>query len=1300
MPEDELTPDSDYDVAARLTAEDALFGEDGDSVGLGWFRNRFVTAINHAKTVLPDTTPPVHRWIRRGPRNVGGRIRSIVQDTKTPQRFYAGSAFGGLWKTENSGDTWHSLDVSFAPGANAATHVEAAFPIGAIALCHHKPAVLYVGTGEPIFFQFSGTGLYRSIDGGAHFLLVAGTAGIERFEKIVVDPWNENRAWIATATGLLQCRNAAPGVAALEPLAGTQMPPMAHQQDITDVAIDFGHRARTGPLPAGYLYTVYIALRARRKNYTVGHSAFGELHYGGIYRASFDPHTETYKTPWERLHDPAFPIPVLKNDPRLPKMAEERAVNSALQMVQRIKLSICENNPGTLYMVAGLKDHKASNVFRSDNRGDTWTMTAVRPDDSGKQAYYDLLIAAHPDDPNICITGSVELWRTLNGGEGWERILESDRFRKGDRAQHADQHLVIYDNRDPRRIWLANDHGISESKTLGKVWRTRSFGIQATQLYDLTSHPTYPWIMAGGFQDNGSWISFGGTSWLVCGIADGGAIGFQPGATDVFLASTQGSVMRSRVQFSHDESLRPDNLGDYQDGGLWHARNGNRLADQPAIKVGDKIRYPIAVIENRTFDTPFNRARPTIFGHKIAAHTVRPNSFIAGETGSAWTSTGGTLGTDPVSLTWEQIDDSVVPDTVSFPDFDTTAIAYAPTLPAIAPSVATDNNQWIGTSSGQVFFTPDGGIRWIEVTARIQLATALAANLVISDIAVHPRNTNIVAITLGRSANNVLISSNARRTNVAGASTSTWHLISHEVGTPVNQRLPACPVTRVVIDGDLALGSNAGSVLTVFVATLVGVFVSRNIIANGTGNVVWATFNADLPLVLLRDLEYVECRNADNTMRRRILRAGTYGRGVYECELGATSVPATGVSATRLMIRATAIDDTYSYIPRETVNYDPRLNVPGQPTQPFDLTRSVDIRIDPPPYQIFGDQLDAVEFDEDLRSDTLVLGETNFIYVQVHTRGHATLADVDVHLFFADAAGTPSVAPDLNAMFWNTYPNTPAASSPWKKAGTDRQSELHSGQPRVFRIAWTPPLDLGDNVALLAVAEHPTDTLIGLSAANRPTRSMNPALLPNMLAASEPRAALYITAARKLTPDVYVRGGLDDDGQPGAVAWGGRGADIIITDAAVADPAAMFTDITDTRADDRVRGGRDNHIYVRVFNGANAPQTIEVDVFVVPFATLTDSSTWQQIGATQTVVDVSAKGAAFTGGITWAQADITDPLPASQSKAYLVIALIASGEDIRPDPTGIATLTDFWAFFRSVEQANNASFRAVPYLPA
>ena len=94
----------------------------------------------------------------------GGRIRAIAIHPTNPSIVYAGSASGGVWRTNNGGATWTPL-----------TDNQCSLNTGSIAIDPVNPNIVYVGTGEPT--QSFGCGLLRSFDGGTSWTEING-AGV------------------------------------------------------------------------------------------------------------------------------------------------------------------------------------------------------------------------------------------------------------------------------------------------------------------------------------------------------------------------------------------------------------------------------------------------------------------------------------------------------------------------------------------------------------------------------------------------------------------------------------------------------------------------------------------------------------------------------------------------------------------------------------------------------------------------------------------------------------------------------------------------------------------------------------------------------------------------------------------------------------------------------------------------------------------------------------------------------------------------------------------------------------------
>src|SRR5579883_954990 len=122
--------------------------------------------------------PTVPQWIAIGPGPLfispsndtdgkgpdAGMVRDIAIDPSgtTDQIIYIATDSGGVWKTADGGGTWTPL-TDYLPSPN----------IGAVALDPVNPLTVYAGTGNSAnqFFSF-GAGIYKSEDGGQSWIVL------------------------------------------------------------------------------------------------------------------------------------------------------------------------------------------------------------------------------------------------------------------------------------------------------------------------------------------------------------------------------------------------------------------------------------------------------------------------------------------------------------------------------------------------------------------------------------------------------------------------------------------------------------------------------------------------------------------------------------------------------------------------------------------------------------------------------------------------------------------------------------------------------------------------------------------------------------------------------------------------------------------------------------------------------------------------------------------------------------------------------------------------------------------------
>jgi hypothetical protein len=1178
--------------------------------------------IHAAVPARQDTAGANLNWRPLGPRNLGGRIRCLAQDERNPQTIYAGSAQGGLWRTQDSGDSWTALDNFSPPTARQA------LAVGAIGVSYSNPEIIYVGTGEPTRAasggprDILGNGLFRSTDYGNTFTRIdhptTGILAFGQFERIVVDPWEPSRLWIASSDGGIARGTPPTGLAVLPVLQADNVvhtsAPVLGAQRASDIMVDFGSSRTTPPTTV----TVYVALWGN-----------------GVYKAQYNRITDIYLAvaglTWTRI------------TPRFPRN------------FTRIKLTQCRSQPNWIGAVAGISRDRASNVFISMDKGDSWRNTGRRRGDGGRQARYDLVLEFHPNDPSIFITGSVELFLGRHTGRSnrshrtrWSKIIDWEKHDKGDRAQHADQHALFFDVANPTRIWVGNDGGVSTSPDLGGRWRERGLGINAAQFNDITTHPKFPYIFAGGLQDNGTWLSYGGHTWYHVNGADGGEVAFHPTDPRKFITTWQSGLDQTQIISTNDDFGDEDYM--------------NQLPDIP--QVGDKNINHRAVLSPIT--RGFSAAHSPLFVGVVASHPATANDVLVGRSGAAYHSTNGTR--------FRRL--NRIPSFINRTD-QVSKVLYSPLSP--------DLKWWVTTNNGQVFFTNDGNATtWNNVTPPPPVppppAPAIGiADATITGICINQNNEAIVAVsatirprTAGANAQALIY--------LSGDSGRNWREISGRflpsVSTAANQFSPSV-ATSIVFDPTSS--ADVANPQTIYCACFAGVYVIRNAQSPTSATSPafapqWRTFNSSLPLALIFDLKAVTYEDELGTTQH-LLRCATHARGAYECDL-------SGVARVKLLIRDNIIDDgkTYAAAHLETSKDDPRMSAGNTMV----LNRSIDIRIDTPPYRFLGSVIDGLEMDEMLRSDDLSAGIMNIVYVQLHNVGFGQTNSAELHLFWASVTTTP---PDLQANFWNTFPNVPDGGT-WQKVGTLPIDFLESGQPRVMAFNWNMPSNLADSVALLAIASDPIHDNLDTSTLGNVADPLQAA----SFIGKERRTALYISPVKTSPADASFRDGFDDTGLFGETAWGSQSHDIIVVQTTEADPAVAFSDQNDKRESDVVDGSEVNQIYVRAYNkGGTDMENAQVEVFRIAVDTLQDPNTWVSLGVSLPLTTIPAQSNIILPAITWPP----EPEPAP-NKQYVLIALIQGDDNPRPDfISRVDSIQTFWKLLLEDVDSGNAVVRGL-----
>src|SRR5215467_11805364 len=269
-----------------------------------------------------------------GPDITTGRISDIEIDPKNPNVWYVAAASGGLFKTENRGNTFEPI---FDSGG--------AYSLGAVVVDPKDSNVVWLGTGEnnnqrSVGF---GDGIYKSTDAGKTWKRM-GLENSEHIQNIIIDPRNSNTVYV-TAIGPLWRPNGGGDRGLYKTTDGGAtwkliLKPENEYTGATDIVMD--------PKKPD---TIYVAMLQRERQ-------VGQLIGGG-------PGTGIYKSTDGGGHFT-----------RLTK---------GLPTVEmgRIGLGINPKNPNTLYAIINAQRGQGG-FFRSDDAGASWGRIGREADGGGR----------------------------------------------------------------------------------------------------------------------------------------------------------------------------------------------------------------------------------------------------------------------------------------------------------------------------------------------------------------------------------------------------------------------------------------------------------------------------------------------------------------------------------------------------------------------------------------------------------------------------------------------------------------------------------------------------------------------------------------------------------------------------------------------------------------------------------------------------------------------------------------------------------------------------------------------------
>lgn len=376
-------------------------------------------------------------WQEMGPNNIAGKIKAILIDKNNSQRYYAASASGGLWVTNDGGSSWDKLKDDFD------NNIISCMAYGA-------DGALYVGTGEYLF-GYLGGGLFRSTDNGASFSRITSTVPAANdttddfayINAIACHPTEANKIYLATNKGLKISKDG--GATWMDVFGARKFP-------ASDIKIGSD----------GTYYLAQDAFKPWQSNKFKGTCNFYTSTNGDTGVANWTSQSSYIN--YYQFDSVGIEIPT-----SFPKTASPTASRDS---AYGIKIAVSPTNSAYVYALV-IRYSRQGGIYKSTDHGNTWTQ--IGPGNTGQTGSSALFnpfsnaaaasaysIVVSPSNPDEIYIGGTNLW-SYNPNSGWTQLSNSNSFPfLSDFVPKGIQSLAFAGN----RLILGTSNGVTKSDNL------------------------------------------------------------------------------------------------------------------------------------------------------------------------------------------------------------------------------------------------------------------------------------------------------------------------------------------------------------------------------------------------------------------------------------------------------------------------------------------------------------------------------------------------------------------------------------------------------------------------------------------------------------------------------------------------------------------------------------------------------------------------------------------------------------------------------------------------------------------
>lgn len=505
----------------------------------------FLVALTSAGIVAQTFTSELLKGVEVrsiGPAGMSGRITAIDAVASNPDIIYAGSASGGLWKSESGGIAWKPIFDNQVTSS-----------IGAVAIQQSNPDVVWVGTGEgnPRNSLNGGYGVFKSLDGGQSWQSM-GLENTRHIHRILIDPTDPDVVYVG-AIGTPWGTHPERGVFKTTD-GGLSWEKVLYVNDSTGVADMIMDPSNPNKIIAAMW-------EHRRHPWFFNSGGPGS----GLYL------TVNGGKDWKKL------------------TAKEGLPKGDLG---RIGLAMATNKPNIVY---ALIESAKNALYKSEDGGYSWKMINDS-DDIGNRPFYYSDIFVDPENENRVFSVFTYVNVSEDGGRSFTELMPAYNTTRG---VHPDHHAFWIHPKDGSFLIDGNDGGLNISRDGGRSWRFAE-NLPVGQFYHVSVDNEYPYNVYGGMQDNGSWR---GPSyvWKAQGIrnaywqeiAFGDGFDVVPDLDDSqygYAMSQQGYVSRYDWVTGNNYSVRPNHPNpEVQLRFNWNAAIGQDPFDNSTVYFGSQF---------------------------------------------------------------------------------------------------------------------------------------------------------------------------------------------------------------------------------------------------------------------------------------------------------------------------------------------------------------------------------------------------------------------------------------------------------------------------------------------------------------------------------------------------------------------------------------------------------------------------------------------------------------------------------------------------------------------------------------